>query len=811
MFDFRQYSRLPAHLPWLAYDPDSQTFLMDGNYLGFTISALPLSGFDSTIEKRFGQILKYEYPAQSFLQFNLLVLDDVSDHLSALARARPAKADPLITAATARTVDLIRKGATGKVDGLSVRNGILLVSYKMPIKDMTPDEEELLLVRKIKREVLEILETIGFSGLRILNDTEFAYLLSQILNRAPSAAWRSGRSAMDESLFIRDQVLDHDSTMTVKEKTVRLGESWISSLSPKKLPFRSYFGIAERLSVDPVSGDRGIPCNHMISATVRFQDISDMRPRLERRRQYYRTYADGPFGRILPEYRTRHDDWSDITDRIADGEQVHRFSLNILLFSGSETDAERHVSTTRTYLNEMGISFMQDAGVTFSMIRANLPLGPETCDARDLSRMRMNHSAAIATFMPVFFEWRGTRTPLISLVGRGGQIMGFSPFDSGTNYNMTISAESGAGKSFFSNELIASILATGGRVWVIDVGRSYMKLSESLGGQFIAFGQNSTICLNPFSSLRTRDEFLEVQDILLHLLSSMAAPRDGLNDFQSSILRTILGEQYELYGPALSIDHIADACLDAARQQAEGAEGEFREKRISDISYGLRPFCRAGQFGRYFSGPSTIDFTAPFVLLELEELKNQKHLQTIILLLLIYQIQNGMYLGERDAKKLMLIDEAWDLMAEPQIAKFIEAGYRRFRKYNGSACIVTQALTDLHDTASGQAILANSACTVMLQQKSATLDKLASGDSPEFSKALCERLKTVRTVKGRFSELFVRTAEGMGIGRFVVDPFRALLYSTHPDDVAAIARLTSQGVSTAEAIATILQARGQDA
>ena len=44
MFDFRQYSRLPAHLPWLAYDPDSQTFLMDGNYLGFTISALPLPG-----------------------------------------------------------------------------------------------------------------------------------------------------------------------------------------------------------------------------------------------------------------------------------------------------------------------------------------------------------------------------------------------------------------------------------------------------------------------------------------------------------------------------------------------------------------------------------------------------------------------------------------------------------------------------------------------------------------------------------------------------------------------------------------------
>ncbi|MGZ3218419.1 type IV secretion system protein TraC [Paracoccus sp. T5] len=809
MFDFKPYTRVSEYLPWLAYDDTSQTFVLDGNYVGFTISALPLSSFDSTIAKRFAQLLKYEYPKHSYLQLNLLVLDDVSDHVVAMLKAREGDKDPLIAEATAKTVDFIRRGASGGAQGLAVRNSTLLISFKMPTKEMLPNEEELLLVQKIKREILEILNTIGFSQLRVANDTELAYQLSQILNRSKDASWRQGRNPVDESVFIRDQILDYDATVTVKEKAVRVGDSWITSLSPKKLPHRSYFGIAERLSVDPISGDRGIPCNHMISATVKFEDISEMRPRLERNRQYYRNYADGPFGRIRPEYRHRHEDWSHLMDMVGEGEQVHRFSLNILLFSGSDQEAERHSTTTRTYLNEVGFAFMEDAGVTFNMIRSNLPLGPEKNDQRDLMRLRMNYTLAIATFMPVFFEWRGTKTPLISLVGRGGQVMGFSPFDSGTNYNLTVSAESGAGKSFFSNELISAMLATGGRVWVIDVGRSYVKLCESLGGQFMAFGQNANICLNPFSTLKTPEEFAEVQDILLHLLSTMAAPKDGLSDFQTSILRQILGEQYDLHGADLCIDHIADACLQAAQEQGEGADKEFREKRISDISYGLRAFCKAGQFGRYFNGPSNIDFTSNFVLLELEELKNQKHLQTVVLLLLIYQIQNGMYLGEIDAKKLMLIDEAWDLMSEPQIAKFIEAGYRRFRKYNGSACIVTQALTDLHDTTTGRAILANSAMTVMLQQKPATLDKLASGDNPEFSKGLCERLKTVRTVKGRFSEIFVRTSEGMGIGRFVVDPFRALLYSTHPDDVSEIKKLTRQGYSTKEAINLIIEARGR--
>lgn len=180
-----------------------------------------------------------------------------------------------------------------------------------------------------------------------------------------------------------------------------------------------------------------------------------------------------------------------------------------------------------------------------------------------------------------------------------------------------------------------------------------------------------------------------------------------------------------------------------------------------------------------------------------------------MLLLLIYQIQNGIYLGDINIYKLMLIDEAWDLLSDQGIGKFIEAAYRRVRKYYGCATIITQALTDLYDTPTGQAILANSATTIMLKQKAATLDKLSSGDNPELSKGLAERLKTVRTVPGSFSEVYIRTSQGMGIGRFVVDPFRSLLYSTRPKDLGEIKRLTSQGHSTAEAINQIIETRSR--
>lgn len=810
MFDSKYFLRAPDYLPWLCFDEETNLFICDGNYIGFCFSTIPLSGFDSTMEKRFRSLLQFEFPKGVYLQFNLMVFDDVSDHVMGLRQARAGGvSDPLIAAATANTVDFIIKGAQGIGTSIPVRNSVLLISLKMPIEEIMPSLEETESAVRLQRELAEALTSIGFLNLRVLNDTELLYNLSMIMNRNPNAAWRTGRMPVDESKFLREQVLDYDTTISVDEKVVRVGDAYVASLSAKKVPKKTYFGVAERYSVDPLSGERGIPCAHMISCTIKFEDLMEMKPKLERKRQYNGNYANGPFGVLLPEYGRRFQDLTMINEVISDGQQIHRFTLNFLLFSRSEDEALRNATTARTYLNELGFAIMEDAGVVFQMMRSSLPLGAEKEDEKNLARFKMMNTSAIAAFVPCFYEWRGTPTPLISLIGRGGQVMGFSPFDSGTNYNITVSAESGAGKSFFSNEMISAILATGGKVWVIDVGRSYMKLCETLGGQFLSFEQDAEICLNPFSSVTSRENFDEVQDILLNLLSTMAAPKDGLNDVQTAHLKGILLEQFKLHGNAMSVDHIAEACFERAIELGDGPDNQFKDKRISDIGFGLKAFCSDGQYGKYFNGPANIDFRKNFVLLELEELKSQKHLQTVVLLLLIYQIQHGMYMGDRSMKKLMLIDEAWDLLSDPQIAGFIEAGYRRFRKYNGAACTITQSLTDLYDSKSGEAVLNNSACTIMLQQKSQTLDRLSTGETPYFERPLAERLKTVRTVPGRYSEVFIRTSYGQGIGRFVVDPFRALLYSTKPDDVADIKRFTDQGYDTQKAIKSVLELRSR--
>lgn len=793
-------------LPWLGYDEATRLFWLDDRFLGFAFACEPLSGYDENMEQRFKTLLTYDFPPGTFLQFNLLVFDDVGSHLLAIGDARRSSDHPLIRQATENTINFLRDGARGDGVDFPIRNATLIISCKLPIASTTPTDEEIDLASRIMREVRVTCDEIGFLDLRTVSDAELLYQLGVILNRSPGATWRAGRYKPDPSLLLRDQVFDFDTAVEVEKNHLKLGPTVVTSLSAKKYPLHSYFGLGRYFSVDPVGGMRGIPCAHMITGTVLVQDVADAKAKNERKRQLYNYYANGPFGRMMPEYGRRADDLNAMNAYLSAGQFIHKIALTVTLFSGSEDEAQRNTARTRTYLSEIGITVMPDDYVMFPVLRASLPLGPERSDPRDLSRFKTMNTDAIATMLPAFFEWRGTRTPLLSLIGRAGQLMGWSPWDSQTNYNFTISAESGAGKSFVANEITAGVLGAAGKVWIIDVGRSYVKLCESLDGQFLHFGQGSDICLNPFSSVTTEEEFGEVQDILLHLLAVMAAPQQGLSDYQTAELRTILLEQFCLHGSALTVDHIADACMARAAEQKDQVSNE---KRLSDISYGLAAFRSTGQYGRYFNGPANIDFSANFVLLELEELKSQRHLQTIVLLLLIYQIQQEMYLGERSVKKLMLIDEAWDLLSDAMIAKFIEAGYRRFRKYNGAAGIITQALTDLHDTPTGKAILANSSASLMLQQKDSTLNRMAGGPDAEFTEVLCAVLKTVHTQPGRFSEIFIRTAAGQGIGRFVVDDFRRLLYSTHPKDVADIDWHRAQGKTTAESIAAVLTARGR--
>ena len=343
-------------------------------------------------------------------------------------------------------------------------------------------------------------------------------------------------------------------------------------------------------------------------------------------------------------------------------------------------------------------------------------------------------------------------------------------------------ASSGAGKSFFINELIISYLGLGAKVWIIDVCRSYEKLCSFLGGDFLVFDTQSSINVNPFTSVV---DINEEMPMIKSILSQMAS-NTPLDDLSQSYMEEAIKECFALKGTSTTVTDIASYLT---------AKPDSRQV---DLGMKLYPYTAGGSYAAFFEGDSTFAPRAWFVCLELEELKSKKDLQEVVLLSLVYKIQQDMM--NRGDNKLVIIDEAWDLLTGGNTSQFMETGYRRFRKYGGACLSITQSINDFYKIPAGIAIVENSDYLFLRRQRPESIEALRQTQKISLSEGMYELLKSVHTDTGNYSEIFLYTPDGIAIGRLVVDRFTQLLYTSKADEYMALKKMTDAGMSIKDAI-----------
>ncbi|MBK1717179.1 type IV secretion system protein TraC [Thiocystis violacea] len=790
-----QGERAAALFPTLACDPEPGIFLLDDQSLAFGWHGQPLAGADQGHADRLTALVNQEWPTDTLLQIVLWASPDIEAPLAAMNGLRTELRHPLLRAATAERAAFLRAGVSAPLIRQSdtrVRDVQVLVTVKLPLPGPLPSAAAHQAALDLRASTEQVLSTVGLQP-RPLMAGDLVRLMNSLLNWGPEATWRERVTPeADPTRILREQFLDPDQALEVDAQGLTLGDCRVQTLSVKRFPDRLHFGLAARYLSDPFSGTRGIPHNLLVCLNLHFPEPETTRTRLQTQSQWATNMATGPIAVYLPRLAERARGFRVLFERLDAGDRPVRAHLGLVLFAPKD-QATAAASNLRTYWRELGFQVVSDRFFTLPLFLNALPFGADRGAIRDMQRYRTLAASHAVNLMPVHGDWKGSGTPVLNLVSRGGQLMNLSLFDSASNYNACIAAQSGAGKSFLTNELISTTLSVGGRCWVIDVGRSYEKLCEALDGQFLAFTRETRIGLNPFELVVHWDE---EADMIAALVGAMIAPSGGLDDYALAGLKRVLKAVWDDQGAAMTIDGIARAL----RAEADA--------RLSDLGTQIYPFTTQGEYGRFFNGPNSIEFAAPFVVLELEELKGRKHLQQVVLLQLIYQIQQAMYLGERDQAKLVIIDEAWDLLAQGDVARFIETGYRRFRKYRGAAVTVTQSLNDLYAHPTGRAIAENSAHTFLLAQPAQAIDQLRAAKRLPLTEGGAELLKTVHTVPGVYSEILVIGDYGAGIGRLIVDTFRQLLYSTHPREVAALTALRRQGLSIDAAIRRRLAERG---
>lgn len=299
------------------------------------------------------------------------------------------------------------------------------------------------------------------------------------------------------------------------------------------------------------------------------------------------------------------------------------------------------------------------------------------------------------------------------------------------NANMVVFAKSGAGKSFTVKLEALRSMMTGSDIVIIDPENEYQKLSDAVGGSYIRLSLSSDTRINPFDLPRVidtdeADDALRANLVTLHGLlrqmlggvqSSDGKIMAGLTASEEADIDQALIDTYARVGitsdplthnsPPPTISDLYDTLLHM------GGTGPGLAQR-------LRKFT-TGTFAGIFSQQSNVDINNSMVVFNIRDLEDE--LRPIAMYIVLNHIWNITRTDQR--RRMLIVDEAWQLMKYDDSASFLFSLAKRARKYQLGLTTITQDVEDFVSSKMGRAIVSNSSMQLLLKQSASAVDILA--------------------------------------------------------------------------------------
>jgi len=601
-------------VPVESFDEETHLFTMADGTIGFGFVAKPLPGGDESVTQRLNVLFSFDYPKESFIQIMLMGSQDIRPTLDNIKHIRNTKDEALQESLNNR-LKMLTEGSSQAISLHAqsyVREYKVVFTIKLPLeqKNQLPKQHEISVARDLRLSFEQTLKSAGFVP-QTMDAELYLRVVGQILHWSPSANWRCPAKYYDATSPVNEQLSEYDDMIQTDANCVWLGDKRLRILSPGRLPGQMSLQNMRRMIGDPLTGARGIHGNFFINLNIFIPDNAAEKQKADKERNVINYQAFGPMLKFNPKLIFKKESTDLLFKSINDGDRILKIKLCVGLFTDSLDKSETRLTEAQTYFSEIGWSMKEDKYITLPMLVNSLPLCADLKAVRFLQRYKRCGSKHAVEFLPIIADWSGTGTPQLTFISRGGQIMNMDIFDSNTNYNTCIVAASGSGKSFLTNDIITSYISSGAKCWVIDIGRSYEKLTDAIGGDFVEFGEKSQICLNPFQIIKN---YNEEADMLVGIIVSMAAMEDKLSDLQHARLRSILKELWDEYGVGMTVDRVAEKLL------------QDQDRRVIDMGHQLFAFTSTGEYGRFFNGENNVNFNNALTCLELEELKGRSHL-----------------------------------------------------------------------------------------------------------------------------------------------------------------------------------------
>lgn len=475
---------------------------------------------------------------------------------------------------------------------------------------------------------------------------------------------------------------------------------------------------------------------------------------------------DAAKGRLAdPEVDVAALDARDLSSRLARGEgKLFRLGLYITVHASDVEALDAECIRVRSLVSSLLLDVVP---VTFRSMQGFVTTLPVGLDAIGMRRA-FDTDALAAAFPFTGGDLGSGDGVLYGTTTSGSGILCWDRFAQ-DNHNSVILARSGAGKSYLAKLEALRSLYRGIEVFVVDPEDEYARLAGAVGGAYLHLGAPG-VRLNPFD-LAPGPEALTRRALFIHTLVAVllgAKPDPGAT---AALDRAVLATYANAGITADPRTHGRPAPVLA--DLARNLEDDPDPAAVATAAR-LAPFV-TGSHRQLFDGPTTTRPEGHLVVVSLRDLADE--LKAVGTLLTLDAIWRRVADPTARKRRLVVIDEAWLLMRDPEGARFLYRAAKSARKHWCGLTVVTQDAGDLLGTDLGQAVVANAATQILLRQAPQTIDALVEA----FGLSDGERAFLLGARRGE--GLLAAGTERVGF-QAVASPAEHALITTNPAELA---------------------------
>lgn len=480
-----------------------------------------------------------------------------------------------------------------------------------------------------------------------------------------------------------------------------------------------------------------------------------------------------------------------IRELLNTGQRIFAVQMSVILKCPATAEGAKKLNrdareVLARFRSLQGAEGLEESVGAWKVLKGSLPAAP-----LNLERARKMKTNNLADFLPVYGPREGDKHPVVLFRNRLNGLVSYDGFDAGLgNYNILCTGSSGAGKSFLNNAILMQELARGLRVFIIDIGGSYKKLTEALGGQYLDINLSDYYRINPFDIPNPREEPSNQKlKSLLACVESMVSEDEKakLPKLDRALLERAIIELYSSRRAKGEVPVLSDLA------QYLSAFEEPSMKAISKMLYlwtGERPY------GRLLDGPGSLRTDAPICTFDLKGLSAYPDLQSVMILILTDFILTQVE-GDKTTRKRIILDEAWELLKSNAAAAFMEYCARTLRKTGSGITFITQGVEEIVASPIGPAILNNTATKFVMLQRG---DSEILRDSLKLNDQEIALIHSLGQKKGEFSEGFMIEGDHRQVVRIFPSPFEYWLSTSDAQDNLYLSELRNQGIDLVAAI-----------